>query len=64
MATSWQGGEPFDPRPASRLVVYVPKQQQETHLVDRLKDHARRVDQSPSAVVMTACERYLDQCAC
>jgi len=63
-AGNWQSSDPFAPRPKEKLVVYVPKQFRETRLVDRLKAHAQEVECSPSAVVMTACERYLDQCAC
>jgi len=53
---------PFQPRPRDKIVVYVPKRFRDSGLVDRLKDHAEKVDRSPSQVVMTACERYLDQC--
>jgi len=56
-----QSGDPYAPRPREKIIVYVPKQYRETHLVDRLKDHAQRVELSPSAVVMRACEQFLAQ---
>jgi len=59
---SWQSGrDPYAPRPTDRLVVYVSKARQEAGIVPRIRDHARRVDRSPSAVVLTACEQFLAQ---
>ena len=59
---NWQPADTFQPRPREKIVVYVPKRHRDSRLVDRLKDHARAVNRSPSAVVMLACERYLDAC--
>lgn len=43
----------------TRVIVYVSKRHREGRVVDRLREHAQRVERSPSAVIMAACEELL-----